>query len=340
MLDERKTMVLQAIINDYIESAEPVGSRTLARRYALGVSPATIRNEMSDLEDIGYIIQPHVSAGRIPSDKGYRFYVDMIMEPLQISSEKEAEVRQHVAKISHVEQLVQETSRLLALLTQYVAIVIAPPIHNLVVRQIQLIGIDDSNILVVLILDPGMVQNRVMKTQKKYDAETLQHISQQITKKLRGVTYRDIGTNLVRELKAEFGELGDAFVAIILSELITPKHEQLYLNGAVQLFNQPEFHDIDRAKGVLSLLEKDEFVTDFLNGKASSSGVQASIGHENQRMEMQECSVISSTYSIGGQVIGAIGVIGPTRMEYAKTYSVVELMANSLSEILSDLVKK
>ncbi len=340
MLDERKMLVLRAIVDDYIHSAEPVGSRTIARRYELGVSPATIRNEMADLEGTGYIMQPHVSAGRIPSDKGYRFYVDMLMQPERISEAQRQKIQHKVsARQQQVEQLIQETSKLLALLTQYIAIVVAPPLTGSVLKHIQLVSIDDLSILVVMVLNPGMVQNKIIKTKTKYSLVELTTISERLNLRLRGITYREIGTHLIRDIQEEFGDIGMALLEIISSELAESSQEQLYLNGAIHIFNQPEFKDVDRAKSLLTVLEEKEIVSKVINELSRVTGVQVAIGHENNRVEIQECSVVTSTYNVSGEVIGAIGVIGPTRMEYAKVFSIVDLMANSLSEILSELVK-
>lgn len=193
LLNERKISVLHAIIDDYIRSAEPVGSRTIARRYNLGVSPATIRNEMADLEETGYIIQPHISAGRIPSDKGYRFYVDVLMEPSPIPAIKRQEIYRRVQKQSQeIEVLIQETSKLLALLTNYVAIVVVPPVVKCVLKHIQLVLIDELRILVILVLYPGIVQNRIIRVQTRYTVEELTLISQQLTQKLQGLSYGEM----------------------------------------------------------------------------------------------------------------------------------------------------
>lgn len=340
MLNERKISVLQAIIDDYIRSAEPVGSRSIARRYNLGVSPATIRNEMADLEETGYILQPYISAGRIPSDKGYRFYVDVLMEPNRISKQEREEIHYRVAAHrQQIDLLIQETSKLLALLTNYVAIVVAPPVDSCIVKLIQLVLIDDNRVLVILVLHPGIVQNQIISVQKKHTNEELNNISRRLTEKLQGITYREIGAGLIRNIQSEFGDIGVALLEIIATELADSKHEQLYLNGAIQIFNQPEFKDVERAKGLLSILDQKEIVSSLLNSQSKVTGVQVSIGQENSHTEIQGCSVVTSTYGIGGETIGAIGVIGPTRMEYAKVYSLVELMANSLSEILTELVK-
>ena len=340
MLDERKMLVLRAIIDDYILSAEPVGSRSIARKHNLGVSPATIRNEMADLEETGYLQQPHVSAGRVPSDKGYRFYVDMLMEPEPISSEARQRIHAIVLnRRQEIEKLIQETSQILSLLTNYTSIVIAPPVKTCVLRHIQMVPLDDHTILVVMVLQPGMVQNKIIRTDRVHSAAELSRMSLVLNDKLRGMTYRDIGKSLVREIRAELGDIGEALLEIVSDELANSGEEHIYLNGTLHIFNQPEFKDIERARLLLSVLEKKDVITALFFELARSVGVQAAIGHENSCSEMQDCSVVTATYQMGGEVIGAIGVIGPTRMEYAKVFSTVELLANALSEILSDLVK-
>lgn len=340
MLNERKIMVLQAIIDDYIRSAEPVGSRTIARRYNLGVSPATIRNEMADLEEIGYIIQPHISAGRIPSDKGYRFYVDVLMEPSEIPEGKRSEIQRRVGAISHeVEQLVQEASKMLSVLTNYVAVVLAPQMNKCVIERIQLLALDEYRILLVLVLYPGLVQNRIVRMPGTYDPDALPQISRELTERLQGVAYRDLLSSLIKEIKREYGDLGAALLDVIAGELVDSKQEKVFLSGAISIFEQPEFKDLERAKGLLGLLEQKDALSGLISTLSRYSGVQVTIGRENPMEEIHECSVVTSTYSVGSKVMGAIGVIGPTRMEYANVYSVVELLANSLSEVLTDLIK-
>lgn len=340
MLDERKILILQAVIDDYIQSAEPVGSRTIARRHNLGISPATIRNEMSDLEEIGYILQPHVSAGRVPSDKGYRFYVDVLMKPEDISEEVRRTIYGQLAtKHRQVEELIQETCKLLSVLTEHVAIIVAPQVDACVLKHIQLVPFDDNFILVVLVMSPGLVQNKIIEVSTKYTMDELVVMSTQITRKLRGIAYRDIGASLIKSIRDQFGDIGVALLDLIAQELAESKFEQIYFNGAIQIFNQPEFKDIERAKSLLAILEEKEAISDLLGDLRKRSGVQVGIGQENDHTGMQECSLVASTYGIGSEVIGSIGVIGPTRMEYAKVFSTVEFMANILSEALTELVK-
>ncbi len=336
MLDDRKSRVLRAVIEDYIETAEPVGSRTIARKHRLGVSPATIRNEMADLEETGYLEQPHVSAGRIPSDKGYRFYVDTLMEPMTYTLEQYRQVYNEMMKhYREMERLIQEAGRLLASFTQSAAIVVAPPIEQLAFQHVQLIPVDERDVLVVLVLNPNVVKNKIIRTENHYSSEELLKLSLGLNQKLRGATYRDLGPTVLREIVAEFGEIGTVMVELLVNGLAAEKNEQVYSSGMTHILNQPEFRDVERAKSLLETLEQKEI---WLNVLADEGhGVRVSIGKENPYSDIQDCSLVSATYHVGGHVVGSLGVIGPTRMEYARMVAMVELIASTLSELLTDM---
>lgn len=336
MLDDRKRLVLRAVIEDYIETAEPVGSRTIARRHQLGVSSATIRNEMADLEEIGYLEQPHVSAGRVPSDKGYRFYVDMLMEPLQYTLQQYHQVQKEMLRhYREMERLCQEAGRLLASLTNSAAVVVAPPIEHLAFQHVQLLPVDANDVLVVLVLHPSVVKNRLMKTEKAYTASELLEMSMGLNQKLKGVTYRNLGPTILREIVAEFGEIGHVMVELLINGLVEEKNEQVYSSGAPQILSQPEFKDVEKAKLFFEALEQKEIWLKLLAD--DSEGVQVTIGKENPYADMQDLSVVKATYHVGGQVVGSIGVVGPTRMDYARMVAMVELIASALSELLTDM---
>ncbi len=337
MLDERKRLVLGAIIDSYIETAEPVGSRTIARKHDLGVSPATIRNEMADLEETGYLQQPHVSAGRIPSDKGYRFYVDALIEPHVFSLLELQKVRERILgpRLSP-ERSIHEAARLLALLTQSVSLVLAPSTDQLVFKHLQLVALEDSSILVTLVLHPGIVKNRLIRTEKDYSSEQIQELSSAINQKLKGITYRQLGPTIFTEIIRDFGEIGRTLVELVLQGLSEDQGEQIYASGTVNILNQPEFRDMDRAIALLEALEQKEHLLSLLNTTAQSSGVQVVIGHENFHSAMQGCSLVTCTYYVGNDVVGTIGVIGPTRMDYAKVMSAVDVVSHSLSALLTE----
>ena len=337
MLDERKRQVLRAIIDSYIETAEPVGSRTIARRHDLGVSSATIRNEMADLEETGYLQQPHVSAGRVPSDKGYRFYVDTLMEPHSFSPLEYLRVQQEIlgAQLS-LERSIHEAARLLALLTQSISLVVAPGMDQLVFKHLQLVALEDTSILVTMVLHPGIVKNRLIRTEQEYSAEQITDLSTALNQKLKGVTYRDLGPTIFSEIIGDYGEIGQVLVELLLQGLSGEKGEQVYASGAVNILNQPEFKDVERARALLEALEQKEHLLSVLNRASRSSGVQVVIGHENLHDVMHDCSLVTATYYVGNDVVGTLGVIGPARMDYARVMAAVGLVSNSLSTLLTE----
>lgn len=337
MLDERKRMVLRAIIDSYIETAEPVGSRTIARKHDLGVSPATIRNEMADLEETGYLQQPHVSAGRIPSDKGYRFYVDALMEPYKFSAAELERIEKEMSdsKLSP-ESALHEAARLLALLTESVSLIVAPSTDQLVFKHLQLVPLDETGILVTLVLHPMIVKNRLIRTKQEYSPEQINELSVAINKKLRGITYRELGATILNEIIRDYGEIGRVLVELVLQGLVEDKGEQLYASGTVNILSQPEFRDVERAIALFKALEQKEHLLSVLTTTSKSSGVQVVIGHENIHTAMQGCSLVTCTYYIGSDVVGTLGVLGPTRMDYARVVSAVGLVSHTLSALLTD----
>lgn len=337
MLDERKRLVLRAIIDSYIETAEPVGSRTIARKHDLGVSPATIRNEMADLEETGYLQQPHVSAGRIPSDKGYRFYVDALMEPYIFpGTEVERIEKEMLDPQLSPDRALHEAARLLAVLTESVSLVVAPSTDQLVFKHLQLVPLDETSILVTLVLHPMIVKHRLIRTEQEVSPEQVAELSAALNKKLRGVTYRQLGPTILNEIIRDFGDIGRVLVELLIQGLAEEKGEQLYATGTTNILNQPEFRDVERAIVLLEALEQKEQLLSALSSAAKSSGVQVVIGRENVYSPMQNCSLVTCTYYVGSDVVGTLGVLGPTRMDYARVVSAVNLVAQALSELLTD----
>lgn len=338
MLDERKRLVLRAIIDSYIATAEPVGSRTIARRHDLGVSSATIRNEMADLEETGYLQQPHVSAGRIPSDKGYRFYVDTLLKPEPFPlSDLEKLQREMLGTQLSLERSIHEAARLLALLTQSVSLVVAPSTDHLVFKHLQLVALEDVGILVTLVLHPGIVKNRLIRTEKEYTSEQITELSGALNEKLKGVTYRELGPTIFTAIIQDYGEIGSVLVELILQGLAEDEGTQVYASGAVNIFNQPEFRDMERAKALFETLEEKDYLLSLLSTTSKSDGVQVVIGQENIHSAMQGCSLVTCTYFVGSDVVGTLGVLGPTRMDYAKVMAAVGSVSHSLSTLLTEL---
>lgn len=332
--------ILQAVTDDYIQTAEPVGSRTIARKYDLGVSPATIRNEMSDLEELGYLEQPHTSAGRVPSDKGYRFYVDQLMDPEVFSAEERDRLREEVVATERaMEHMIHRASRLLSLLTKYTAVVSAPRLSVTVIRRLQLTALDERNILVVLVTDPGFVRTHIVEVPNPVDETTLEPLEEWLNRHLVGKSLKELGRGLLAELREEMARtrLYTAVVDLIAETLGGRSEDRVYLDGTLYLFEQPEFKDVERAKNLIGFLEHEENLAAILSELAGSSGTRVSIGRENRQAEIQDCSFVTATYRVGGHVVGAVGLIGPTRLDYARAVAAVELMADSLSDVLTDM---
>lgn len=342
-MDPRKMRILQAITDDYITTAEPVGSRTIARKYGLGVSPATIRNEMSDLEELGYLEQPHTSAGRVPSDKGYRFYVDFLMDPAEISQEVRDWLREEVAaRHRAMEQMIHRAARLLSVLTHYTSVVMAPRTSKTVVRRLHLTPLDETNVLAVVVTEPGFVENHVIELPTPLDEPAVEDLEERLNQLLVGKSLSEMTQGLLSSVRDELHSkrLYDETVELLMKSLSSGDEERVYFDGTLHLFEQPEFRDVERAKALLGFLEHEDALSSMLSELSRRSGTQVTIGQEHPRAEMHECSMVTATYRVGQTVVGTVGVLGPTRMDYAKVVSAVGALADSLSEVLTQMSRR
>lgn len=337
MLDERKRKILQAIINDYISTAEPIGSRTIARKYDLGVSPATIRNEMADLELLGYIEQLHTSSGRIPSAKGYRLYVDDLLALPAITENEMNLIRNwYNAKVRRVEEVFQETAKIISRMTKNVSLVLAPQLSQAAFRCLQFLPLDERRAIVVMMTDAGFVENKVISIPEGASFEDFQRIAMVVNQHLSGLSLASIKPSMLRKIRADVmadAGLFEAAVEAIGKALSEERSERVYLGGATQLLSQPEFRDVDKVKSILLMLEEEQLLCDLLHSH-EGEGVAVTIGSENKYIGIQDCSMISATYHLDGQVIGTIAVLGPTRMEYGKIIALLDFMNSNLGQIL------
>lgn len=342
MMDERKWQILEAIIREYILTAEPVGSRTLTRRYDLGISAATIRNEMADLEDLGFLEQPHTSSGRIPSDLGYRTFVDSILKAKDLPTVSEEVQSLFIVKKRQIQDLIQETTRLLSDTTHYVSVGIAPDVQHTVFQHLQLIPVSDRKVVAVVVTDTGMVHNQIFNIPISMDRKELGQISDFLNDRLQGVRLREISLEMMKHLESELVSRYDVITDVIKTlyvELLgeaNRKLQQIFLDGTSYMMDQPEFTDINKLKTVMSLIEQRELLSEVLKHSVSEEPVYVSIGQENAVKEMKNCSVVSATYSVNGKPIGRIGVLGPTRMEYGKVISLLQFVTGVLSRTLSE----
>lgn len=322
-LDERKTKILKAIIKTYLETGEPVGSRTISKYTDLHLSSATIRNEMSDLEDLGYIVQPHTSAGRVPSDKGYRFYVDNLIE------EKDKEINdmqnfviEHTEKM---EQVLRNVAKLLANNTEYAAMITGPQYHNNKIKFIQLSKVEPGQLLCVIVLEGNIVKNKMLQMDEGLTDEKILELNLLLNTSLNGMPIDQINLGMVSALKEQAGEysktVGDVLDVAI--QIINEDSDlQIYTSGATNIFKYPELRDSQKASEFISAFEEKQnlanMITDKFSEEETGTGIQVYIGDESPIKTMKDCSVVTAEYKLGEGVTGIIGIIGPKRMDYEK----------------------
>lgn len=338
-MDERKQNVLRAIIMDYINTAEPVGSRTIAKKYNLGVSSATIRNEMSDLEEMGLIEQPHTSAGRVPSDRGYRYYVDHLMDEDLLVSDEQEKIRSFFTdRLYRLDQLYQETCKVLSELSPYVAMIMTPTKSTGALQQLQLLPVTPFQAVLVIVTDVGLVHHRTVDFPVPVSAERLNEINNILIKKLKGRSLGDVNNTVMKELSEEIKQeldIVDAIFDMMEEAVKNSGEEKVIMEGTLKILNQPEFNDVNRVKDVLSFLQREDILKELFHGK-SGTGMNFAIGGELSHDEVNQCSMVTCTYSINGNTMGNIGIFGPTRMEYAKSASLIQEFAKNLSQVLKD----
>lgn len=333
-MDERKFRILQAIIDDYILTAEPVGSRTISRKYDMGLSSATIRNEMSDLEELGYLDQPHVSAGRIPSAKAYRLYVDQLLRNGRIQSADRASVRNFFAgRTRQMEEVIDHAAQVLSSMTQYLAVVLPPGGSEVRIRNIQLVPVTDESALVVVVTDSGMVRDTVIRCSRHLDADSLYSISRMLTDQLGGHTFQEAGA-ILPGMAARMEENAELLSSLgrYIGERGGREHTRMAVGGTSNMLTYPEYNDMEKVKALLNLVETRDRLASIISQKGSVS-VTVRIGPETGVPEMEDCSIVTATYSTHSGQQGTIGVIGPTRMHYSKVLSVLGTMGEQLSEL-------
>lgn len=336
-LDERKTKILHAIIKNYLETGEPVGSRTISKYTDLNLSSATIRNEMADLEELGYILQPHTSAGRIPSDKGYRFYVDHLIE------EKDKEVSKMkdfvIEHTERMEQVLQQVAKLLAANTNYATMITSPQFHHNKVKFIQLSSVDEEHILAVVVLEGNLVKNKMVTTDEPVDNEQMLKLNMLLNTNLTGLSIDQINLGTIAALKEKAGIhshiISDVLDAV--AEAISEDEDlEIYTSGATNILKYPELSDSQKASELLTAFEeKNQLVSLVTENLADeeNTGIQVYIGNETPIQTMKDCSVVTATYELGEGVKGTIGIIGPKRMDYENVMDNLKMLKAQLDGI-------
>lgn len=329
MLNDRKKKILQLIIEDYISTAEPVGSRTIARKYDLGISPATIRNEMSDLELLGYLEQPHTSAGRIPSAQAYRFYVDSLIEPGSLTDNDMALINGwYKERRRSIDDIFQSTAKILSRMTQNVSMVLANKDTSTVFRYIKFLPLDNTHAILCIVTDDGNIDNCVVEIPLGMRPEEMDYLAGRISRVLEGKELSEISDELLSALHMDVAEdkvLFTSFLQAIKRMNRKQNEQRVFLGGTKQLLNQPEFRDVERVKSLLGILEEEKVVRDLLVA-GEDSGLKITIGTENKFTGIQDCSMVQATYRLNGKIVGTMAVLGPTRMEYGKVITVMDYL--------------
>lgn len=337
MLNERKKKILQIIIEDYISSAEPVGSRTIARKYDLGLSPATIRNEMSDLELLGYLEQPHTSAGRIPSAQAYRFYVDALIEPGTLTDNDMALIDGwYNERRRNIDDIFQSTAKILSRMTQNVSMVLTNQRTIANFCYLKFLPLDSQHAILCIVADDGSIDTNVVDIPLGMSSEEMDYLAGKMSKLLEDRNLSDISVEILQNVHTDVVEDKLIFSSLLqaVRKMTGRRQEQkVFLGGTKQLLNQPEFRDVERVRNLLGILEEEKVLKDLLQG-GEDSGLKVTIGSENKFTGIQDCSMVQATYRLNGQIVGTMAVLGPTRMEYGKVISVMDYLHKYLKTIL------
>lgn len=334
VLDDRKMKILNAIIKNYLDTGEPVGSRTISKYADLNLSSATIRNEMSDLEDMGYILQPHTSAGRIPSDKGYRFYVDMLM------SDKVQEVQnmqeQMLEKADKLEQLLKQAAKVLANSTNYATMISTPTYNRNKLKFIQLSTVDEKQLLAVIVMEGNIVKNQIISMESSLSNEEVLKLNMLLNTALNGVSIEEINLGMIARLKEQAGEMGELvgdILSVIENAIQIDGDREIYTSGTMNIFKYPELSDKQSAQEIISAFEEKQQLAELVTRSLSNeenTGMQVYIGNEMPVQNMKDCSIVTATYELGDGMQGTIGILGPKRMDYEHVMKTLKTLQKEL----------
>jgi heat-inducible transcriptional repressor len=342
-LDERKIKILKAIVSNYLETGEPVGSRTISKSTDLNLSSATIRNEMADLEDMGYICQPHTSAGRIPTDAGYRFYVDSLLaEKAEEMAESKQDRENLLERVDKLEKMLKQVAKVLASNTQYATLVTTPQYSN-TVKFIQLSQVDETTLLAVIMVDGNIVKNKLIKTEYSLKNDEILKFNLLLNTFLQGASLEDINLELIQTMKNQAGEYAD-ILETIFQGIMEAIHEaddlKVYTSGALNVLKYPELANSQSAEKLLGTLEdledKEEFVKYVEDAVKENEDIQILIGQENTSEDLKDCSLVTATYKLPEGGKGTIGIIGPKRMDYKKVVTMLKDLTVELDDIFNN----
>jgi heat-inducible transcriptional repressor len=338
-LSERGKNILQALIDYYIATAQPVGSKVLANKFGLKISPATIRNTMQDLEEMGLVRQPHTSAGRVPTDTGYRVYVDDLLEPENLAASEKKKIEEEIlVDYKAIEELLEQTARVLGNVSNELGVILSPRFDKGILTRADLIPVAEKKILVVLAVKSGLIKTILLEAESNLETLALEKTQSILNERLCGLSLREIMDSMEERLKESSGadaKLIKLFLDSKETLLTFQETEQLHLSGTTNIVNQPEFKDKDTLSSFITLVEEKKILAELISAKGIKEGITITIGKELERGEVQSLSLVTSRYQ-AREVSGTIGIIGPTRMRYGKLVSLVDYTAKLLSKILSE----
>ncbi|MBI5025645.1 MAG: heat-inducible transcription repressor HrcA [Nitrospirae bacterium] len=339
-LNERNRKILWAIIQSYINLHEPVGSRQVTKKYSLGLSPATIRNIMADLEEQGYLSQPHSSAGRVPTDKGYRVYVNTLIKEYDPSFNKDT-LNELTCKLECITKdiirLIRETSKTLSMLSHYLGVATLPKPSEMILKRIEFIKHKKDQILGILISEEGIVRDRIFSVKENFSQKDLDKITEYLNYEFKGLTLEEVSAKIILQISME-KTICDRLISNALklcNEAIAVANNELYIDGIYEAFDLPDFANMARIKELFNAIKDKHLIIKFLDEIMRLDGIQVFIGSENPFAEMKDLSIVASTYNDGRRTLGSIGIIGPTRMNYSDVISIVDHTAKTLTQILS-----
>jgi len=334
-LNERKLQILQAIIADFISTGEPVGSRSLSKSHDMGISPATIRNEMSDLEEMGYLTHPHTSAGRVPSDKAYRLYVDELMDTSDLPLERQSEIKEKLSETRmELDSTIEHAAELLSEMTNLTSFAITPRVNENKLKYIQFLPVDERTVVLMLVSEKGKVLNKAIRLTSSYTEENLELMSKVMTHNYKGKTISSImAANIVEDFQNDMGSLSGLAKDVVPSFLKTLEKMldvDLYMNGYSNVFELPEYSgDVEKSRSFLQLLENKDHLKNLIVNR--DNGLVITIGDENSE-DMQDVALVTADYRVNGKLVGKLGVIGPKRMKYGEISSVLKYISDNISE--------
>lgn len=335
-MDDRKKKILHAIIRNYLETGEPVGSRTISKYTDLNLSSATIRNEMADLEELGYIVQPHTSAGRIPTDQGYRFYVDQLM------AEKEREVEEMkemlLEKEGKMETLLKQVAKVLAANTNYATMITAPRCQKNKLKFIQLSKVDEQQLLAVIVVEGNVIKNTILQVEEGLDSETILKLNILLNTHLNGLSLEEINLGMIAALKSQAGihsEIVSGVIDAVADAIKADEDLEIYTSGTNNIFKYPELADQQKASELINTFEEKQMLTELVQENFSNEDtkIQVYIGDETPVQTMKDCSVVTATYELEEGMRGTIGIIGPKRMDYDKVLGTLKSLMNQLDTL-------